>query len=143
MRRLCIGVVLGICVAAVASACRDAAAAEPASAGGKIFELRIYKTHPGRLDALNKRFREHTCRLFEKHGIELVGFWVPTEGEESKDTLYYIVAFPSREAQEKAWKAFRADPVWTKAKADSEKDGPIVQKLEGKNLKAVDYSPIK
>lgn len=110
---------------------------------GKIFELRIYKTFPGKLEDLHKRFREHTCRLFKKHGIELVGFWVPTEGEEAKDTLIYIVAFPSKEAQAKAWKAFQSDPEWIKARDESHRGGVIVQKVESKNMKAVDYSPIQ
>jgi hypothetical protein len=110
---------------------------------GKVFELRIYKTFPGKLDDLHKRFREHTCKLFQKHGIELVGFWVPAEGEEAQNTLIYLVAFPSKEAQAKAWKAFREDPEWIKAKDESHKNGVIVEKVESKNLKAVDYSPIK
>lgn len=110
---------------------------------GKIFELRIYKTFPGKLEDLHKRFREHTCRLFKKHGIELVGFWVPAEGEEAKDTLIYIVAFPSKEAQAKAWKAFQSDPEWIKAREESHRNGVIVEKVQSKNMKAVDYSPIQ
>lgn len=116
---------------------------EPKAASGKIFELRIYKTFPGKLEDLHKRFREHTCRLFKKHGIELVGFWVPTEGEEAKDTLIYIVAFPSEEAQAKAWKAFQSDPEWIEARDESHRNGVIVQKVQSKNMKAVDYSPIQ
>jgi len=115
----------------------------PASSEGKIFELRIYKTFPGKLEDLHKRFREHTCRLFKKHGIELVGFWVPTEGEEAKDTLIYIVAFPNKEAQAKAWKAFQSDPEWIKARDESHRHGVIVEKVQSKNMKAVDYSPIQ
>jgi len=118
------------------------AAQQPAGAS-KVFELRTYVTHPGRLDALNKRFREHTCRLFKKHGIELVGFWTPAEGPEAQNTLIYIVAFPSPEAQKKAWEAFRKDPEWLRAKSESEKDGPIVSKIESKNLTATDYSPLR
>lgn len=109
----------------------------------KVFELRIYKTNPGKLEALHARFRDHTMKLFAKHGIESVGYWTPAEGEEAKDTLIYLVAFPNAEAQKKAWDAFRADPDWKKAKADSEKDGVLVKKVESKNLKATDYSPIR
>jgi hypothetical protein len=116
---------------------------QPPAPQGKVFELRIYKTFPGKLDDLHKRFREHTCKLFQKHGIELVGFWVPTEGEEAQNTLIYLVAFPSKEAQATAWKAFRDDPEWIKARDESHKNGVIVEKVESKNLKAVDYSPIK
>jgi len=120
---------------------RPAAAAE--AAAGKVYELRIYQCHPGKLDALNARFRDHTCRLFRKHGIELVGFWVPTVGDEAADTLYYIVAFPNAEAQKKSWDEFRADPDWKAAKAASESEGPIVKQIQSKNLKATDYSPLK
>ncbi len=138
-----------VVVALTAALCglgTQAALGDEAKAPGateKIFELRIYKTYSGKLEDLHKRFREHTCRLFKKHGIELVGFWVPTEGEEAKDTLIYIVAFPSKEAQEKAWKAFQSDPEWIKARDESHRNGVIVQKVQSKNMKAVDYSPIK
>jgi hypothetical protein len=115
----------------------------PKAKADKIYELRVYHCAPGRLDALHARFRDCTCKLFQKHGIELVGFWTPTDGEEAKATLYYIVAFPSVEAQKKAWQEFKADPDWIKAKAESEKDGPIVTKVDSKNMKAVDYSPIR
>ncbi|MHB8972051.1 MAG: NIPSNAP family protein [Pirellulaceae bacterium] len=117
--------------------------AEDKSAATKVYELRTYKTNPGKLDALHARFRDHTCKLFQKHGIELVGFWTPTEGDEAKDTLVYIVAFPSVEAQKQAWKAFGDDPDWKKAKADSEKNGVLVKTVTSQNLTATDYSPAK
>ena len=60
----------------------------------------MYHANPGKLEALHARFRDHTCKLFQKHGIELVGFWTPTQGEEAKNTLYYILAFPDAEATE-------------------------------------------
>ncbi|MCO6454390.1 MAG: NIPSNAP family protein [Pirellulaceae bacterium] len=115
-------------------------AEEPA---GKLYELRIYKTHPGRLDALNKRFREHTNRLFVKHGMELVGYWTPAEGDDAADTLIYILAYPNREAREAAWKGFLNDPDWKKARDASEQDGKIVLKVESKFLSPTDYSPLK
>lgn len=108
--------------------------------GARLFEMRTYHTHPGRLDALNKRFREHTNRLFVKHGMELVGYWTP---QDKKDTLVYILAYPSREAREASWKAFQADPDWKEAAAASEKDGKIVAKVESVFLDPTDYSPIK
>ena len=110
---------------------------------GKVYELRVYHANPGKLEALHARFRDHTCKLFKKHGIELVGFWTPMQGEEAKNTLYYIIAFPSVEAQKKAWQAFRSDPEWTKVKADSEKEGVLVNKVDSTNLKATDYSPLR
>jgi len=89
------------------------------------------------------RARVRTCKLFQKHGTELIGFWTPIQGEEAKNTLYYIIAFPDAEAQKKAWQDFRADPEWTKVKADSEKEGVLVNKVDSTNLKAMDYSPLR
>ena len=136
-----VGLLIALAAAILTSATTQAAD-KPVS-GDRIFELRTYVTFPGKLEDLHKRFRDHTCRLFQKHGIELVGFWTPAEGPESKNTLIYIVAFPSVEAQKKAWKSFFDDPEWKKVKADSEKDGALVKEMSGKNLKATDYSPIK
>ncbi|HWA99181.1 MAG TPA: NIPSNAP family protein [Pirellulales bacterium] len=118
-------------------------AAPDAKSGDRVFELRTYSTHEGRLDALNARFREHTNKLFVKHGMELVGYWTPANEPESKNTLVYILAYPSREAQEASWKAFRADPEWQAVKAKSEADGPIVERIVSQNLVPTDYSPIK
>jgi hypothetical protein len=120
-----------------------ARAAEPA-AGGRVFELRTYTTPPGKLDALNTRFREHTLALFKKHGMEVVGFWEPLDKEAGAgEKLVYILSHQSRAAAEASWKAFRTDPEWLKAKADSEKDGPILTKFESVFLAATDYSPLK
>ena len=107
----------------------------------RIFEMRTYYSHPGRMSALDARFRDHTCKLFEKHGIQIVGFWKPKD--KSDEVLVYILAYPSREAADKSWKTFREDPVWTKAKEVSEKSGPIVKKVESVFLNPTDYSPIK
>ena len=140
--RLCLSVVLGVVCVGMAARCVPASAADTPDSG-KVYELRVYHANPGKLDALHARFRDFTCKLFKKHGIELVGFWTPMQGEEAKNTLYYIVAFPSIEAQKKAWQDFRADPEWIKAKADSEKDGVLVKKVDSTNLKATDYSPMR
>jgi hypothetical protein len=109
----------------------------------RFFELRTYVAHPGRLEALHKRFREHTNRLFKKHGMELVGYWTPADGPDAKDTLIYILAYPSAEARDKAWKDFQADPEWKKARDESHVDGVIVKEVKSKFLKPTDYSPIK
>jgi len=132
-------------VAAWAGLGSTATAAEPAAGKDRVFELRTYVTFPGKLEDLHKRFREHTCPLFKKHGIEVVGFWTPAEGPEAKNTLIYLVVFPSKEAQAKAWAAFKADPAWQKAFKESHKHGVIVDqsKLTSKNLVATDYSPLK
>ena len=114
-----------------------------ASAENRLFEIRTYTTYEGRLDALHKRFREHTNSIFVKHGMSLIGYWTPTEGAGSENTLIYILAYPSKEARDAAWKAFRADPDWKKARAESEIDGKIVKEVKSQFLAAVDYSPIQ
>lgn len=135
------------CLFPIFAACGIAAIADvkPAAAEEKqrFFELRIYTTHEGKLDDLHKRFREHTNRIFKKHGMQLVGYWTPTDEPESQNTLVYILAYESRDARDKAWKAFRDDPEWQKTYKESRKDGPIVKKVENKFLTPTDYSPIK
>jgi hypothetical protein len=109
----------------------------------RVFELRTYTAPPGKMKDLHARFRDHTCKLLEKHGMTLIGFWVPTDPKGAEETLVYIVAHPSEEAAKKAWDNFRKDPDWLKAKAESEKNGPIVSKVEAKFFSPTDYSKIK
>lgn len=117
--------------------------------GKRVFELRTYYCLPGRLPNLLARFRDHTCKLFEKHGITNVGYWVPQdaaakEGAPGKDnTLVYLLAHASRDAAKKSWDAFRADPDWTKARTASEADGKIVDRVESVYLDATDFSAMK
>ena len=111
--------------------------------GGRLYELRTYTTHEGRLDALHQRFRNHTIKLFEKHGMKNGMYWVPTDEKLAKNTLIYVVSHDSREAAQKSWDAFRADPEWQKVRAESEKDGPIVSKVESVYMTLTDYSPVK
>ena len=129
-------------VGLVASLLTDAAARDKKKAD-RVFEMRTYTTHPGRLDALHARFRDHTNKIFVKHGMELVGYWTPTDEETSSNTLVYILAYPSMEARQASWKAFRDDPDWKKAFAESRADGPIVMKVESRFMAPTDYSPIK
>ena len=109
----------------------------------RVFEMRTYYTHPGKLPDLHKRFREHTNKLFVKHGMELVGYWTPADGDGTEDTLVYILAYPNREARETSWKAFLNDPNWKEVYAESHKDGPIVKKVEARFLLPTDYSPVR
>ena len=112
-------------------------------AQARVYELRTYHCNEGRLEALKARFRNHTIRIFNKHGIESIGYWVPQDPATAKNTLVYIVAHPSREEAEKHWKEFRADPEWVKIAADSEKDGKIVQKIDSEFLDPTDFSQLK
>ena len=93
---------------------------------------------------LNKRFRDHTCALFKKHGMENVGYWIPTDADKgATNTLVYILAHKSRDEAKKSWEAFRNDPEWKKAQTESELNGKLVVKVESVFLGATDYSPVK
>lgn len=116
------------------------AAADDKAADTRVYEMRVYTAAPGKLDALHARFRDHTCKLFEKHGLANVGYFVPA-GENKERKLVYFLSAPNKEALGKAWKAFIADPDWKKAFAESEKDGKLVDKIESVFLTATDYSP--
>jgi len=113
-------------------------AAQEKKVNSRVYELRTYTTLPGRLPALNKRFADHTMKLFEKHGMKNEMYWVPLD-EDNK--LIYVVSHASREAADKSWKDFQADPEWQKARTESEKDGKIVEKVERVWMKTTDYSP--
>ena len=122
-------------------------AIKPGTNGERVFELRTYTTNDGKLDALHKRFREHTVALFSKHGMTHIGYWSPTDAETGGGKqLIYILAHASRDAAKASFEAFRADPEWIATKAESEKDGPLTIKEGGVKsvfMKAVDFSPIK
>lgn len=109
----------------------------------RVFEMRTYYAAPGKMQALHQRFRNHTCKLFEKHGMTLIGFWSPTDAKQAEEKMVYILAYPSKEAAEKSWKVFREDPDWIKARDASEKDGKLVVKVESVFLNPTDYSPLK
>jgi hypothetical protein len=109
----------------------------------RVFELRTYYAAPGKMDSLNARFRDHTCALFKKHGMEIVAFWNPSDPKEADKKLIYVLAYPSKEAADKSWKAFRDDPEWIKARDASEKDGKLVDKVESVYMNPTDYSPMK
>ena len=121
--------------------CSFSVQAEDKPAGGeRYFEMRTYYAAPGKAEAMHSRFRDHTNKLFVKHGMALIGYWVPVE---KPDTLVYILAYPSKEARESCWKAFMADPDWVKAKTASEVNGKIVSKVESVYLDSTDFSPMK
>jgi hypothetical protein len=111
-------------------------------ADDRIFELRTYHPEPGKLDALQARFRDHTVGLFDKHGITVIGFWTSVDTADPAGELVYLLAFPDRAAAEKSWTEFRHDPAWIEARADSERNGPLVRALESVFLSPTDYSPL-
>ena len=105
----------------------------------RVYEMRIYYAAPGKLDDLNKRFREHTLRLFEKHGMENIGYWTPIDN--TNNALIYVIAHASRDAAKKSWADFFADPDWKAAAKASEANGKLVSRLESHFMQVTDYSP--
>lgn len=120
----------------------NVAAHQDLANGAHFFEQRVYTTADGKLPNLNERFRNHTNHLFVKHGMKLIGYWQPID---QPNTLVYILAYPSREAREASWAAFRADPEWQRVAAESKEKagGPIVTKVESTLMVPTDYSPLR
>jgi hypothetical protein len=109
----------------------------------RVYEMRTYTCFDGKLEDLKKRFRDHTIRIFKRHGMESVGYWVPEDPEKSKTTLIYIISHASREQATKNWQEFRNDPEWKKVSADSEANGKIVQKVDSVFMDPTDFSMLK
>ena len=107
----------------------------------RVFELRTYYATPGNLDRLQQRFRDHTVALFARHGMELVAFFTPADGD--AEVLTYLMAYPDRVTADAAWDAFRADPDWVAAKSASEVDGSLVDHLDSTFLQPTDLSPLR
>lgn len=105
----------------------------------RLYELRIYHTENGRMNALIQRFTNHTTKLFEKHGMTNEGYWLDMA---DSNKLIYIVSFPNLAARDSAWKSFIADPEWVKVRDNSEKDGKILKKIESIYLTKTDFSTI-
>lgn len=118
----------------LASEVASLAAEEPA-----CYELRTYTAHEGKLEALHNRFRNHTIKLFAKHGMVNIGYWTPQENAEHQ--LIYLLEYPNRQARERAWKKFFEDPEWKKAYRESIANGRLVKKVESLFLAPKDYSP--
>ncbi len=111
--------------------------------GSKVFELRTYTAPEGKLPNLEARFRDHTMRIFEKHGMSNVGYWVPQDAPASDNTLIYIISHDSREQAAENWDSFRGDPEWAEVSRASQVDGRIVSGVEAVFMDATDYSPLK
>ncbi len=138
------GILLGMGLAALGLFTFNASAEQgDKKVDTRVFELRTYYVHPGKMKAMNDRFRNHTNKLLEKHGMTLIGFWQPTDPKLADVRLIYLVAHKSKEAADKSWETFRNDPDWKKAKEESEKAGPIVEKVEAVFMNPTDYSALK
>ena len=106
-----------------------------------IYEYRVYTAAPGKMDALHHRFATVTLDLFERHGLKVIGFWVP-EGKEDEE-LVYILAFDSEDRMKQLWSEFGADPEWQAARAESERDGALVTGVQSTIFYPTAYSPLK
>jgi hypothetical protein len=119
--------------------CASASAAETTT----VYELRTYTATPGNLPKLLTRFRDHTLKIFERHGIVNVGYWLPTDAKDGADEkLVYLLQHKSRDAAAASWKSFGADPEWKDVSKKSQVDGKIVAKVESVFLSATDYSKL-
>lgn len=106
----------------------------------EVFELRVYHAAEGKLQDLLARFRDHTDKLFAKHGLKSVAYWTPVDEPEKSNTLIYILQHPSREAAAVNWKAFQDDPDWKSVKAKSEEKGPLTVKIDSTYMAYTDFS---
>lgn len=112
----------------------------PAAATGPVFEVRAYIASAGKFEDLQARFRDHTIRIFARHGMKSVAYWIPTD---QRNTLVYIIQHESRDAAARNWKAFMSDPEWVKVAAASNANGNLVARVDSYFATAADYSPIK
>ncbi len=127
---------VGILAAGLSHSSISAAEKAPDS---RLYELRTYYAEPGKLDSLLARFRNHTTKLFEKHGMTNIGYWVPVDNKDN--LLIYLLAYPDRAARDASWKTFVTDDAWKKAAAASEVNGRLVAKADQLFLTSTDYSP--
>lgn len=107
-----------------------------------IHELRVYRCMPGKLPELNKRFESVTLKIWERHGIRPVGFWTTVIGQSNQD-LTYLLEWQDLAQRERVWGAFMSDPEWLKARAESEKNGPIVANIESSILAPTAFSKLR
>ena len=107
-----------------------------------VYELRMYHVNPGKMDALKARFGDHTDTIFKRHNMKSVGYWVPEDVPSSQNLFIYILEHPSREEAEKNWAAFHADPEWQKVKAESEKEGALVDHIDRYFMDPTRYSAL-
>jgi hypothetical protein len=121
----------------------DATAGASAQTPGRVFELRTYAAPEGKLGDLHRRFRDHTLRIFQKHGMTNVAYFSPTDQPLAQNTLVYLISHASREAAKASWSAFINDPEWKKVASESQANGPITSKIESVFLTPTDYSPLK
>src|SRR5262245_9064348 len=107
-----------------------------------VYELRMYHVNPGKMDALAARFGDHTERIFKRHNTKSIGYWRPADAPSSENLFIYILEHPSHQEAEKNWASFRGDPEWKKVKAESERQGPLVDHVDRYFMDPTNYSPL-
>ncbi len=122
---------------------RAEAGPAPVVQSAQVFELRTYTAAEGKFDDLLARFRDHTLRIFEKHGMTNVGYWRPQDEPLSENTLIYVLAHASREAAQESWRNFGSDPEWQRVAEESRRDGRLITNLERLYLDPTDFSPMR
>ena len=115
--------------------------ANPALATTGVYELRVYHAAPGKLSDLLARFREHTIKIFDRHGMKSVAYWTPLDEPDKSNTLIYILQHPSRETATTNWKSFQDDPEWKSVRDKSEANGKLVEKVDSTFMTLTDFSP--
>jgi hypothetical protein len=108
-----------------------------------VFELRFYHALPGKMPALESRFRDTTSKLLAKHDLKVVGYWV-TEGDAPAwdNTFIFMVDHPSHEEAKKNWDGFRHDPAFLE-EIKSEQANKLVEKIDSTYMSPTDFSPLK
>jgi hypothetical protein len=137
------------CLISMTSGYAQTPAPEPSpspslKSSGRLLELRTYYANPGKLEDIHKRFRDHTMRIFAKHGMTVVGFWGPVYKKDgSEDRLVYMLSFKDRAERDAKWKEFGSDPEWQKVSKESEVNGKLLEKVDSVFLYDTDYAPVK
>jgi hypothetical protein len=116
--------------------------ADAKQAATTVYELRVYHAAPGKLGELLARFRDHTTKLFEKHGMKNVAYWTPVDQPDRGNMLIYILQHPSRGAATANWKSFQDDPEWKRVKEQSEANGKLAEKIDSTFMALTDFSPL-
>jgi hypothetical protein len=140
---LVIALCVVLCVARCPCAVRAARAADDAAAGrsARLHEMRVMEAAPGRLDALLARWRDHDAALLARHGIEVLGAFVPA-GENPSRKIVTFHSHPGRQARDAAWKSLHEDPEWQRLLTESERAGPLLDRSTATLLETTDYSPV-
>ena len=119
----------------------EAAPSPSLKSTGRLLELRTYYAMPGKLEDLHKRFRDHTMRIFAKHGMTVLGFWGPVYKKDGSDSkLTYLLSFKNREERDAKWKEFATDPEWQRVSKESEANGKLLEKIDSVFLYDTDYA---